>query len=191
MIDSFCNFSFEYRNKNQIKVNEDFYTPKEILLKNLAKIIDEVEILEKQFNENNSINFIVQNKIISNYGYQPEIQLGNKELIKNGTILDNKFNYEDYISNYKFKKSLATDNTNNSDIKNKNLDTTDEVEEGTLVGNKSNSGVGMVEITLILGFIVLVLTMFTTIYSATHNTLIEENMKENILILIFINFLCF
>jgi uncharacterized short protein YbdD (DUF466 family) len=103
MIDNFCEFSFDYRNTKSIDIGDTFVTPKELLLKNLAKIIEEIEIIEENFNKNNSIHAIVQNKVLNNYGYQPELCLEKKQIISDNIKLENKFDYEHFVKTTDFK----------------------------------------------------------------------------------------
>lgn len=105
MVDNFCNFSFKYRNNEKIKVdNNTSLTPKELLLKNLAKIVEEVQVIEKDFNRNNSFNVVVQNKVLDKYGFQPELCLETGKVVKNNIQLENKFDYENFVENNQFKK---------------------------------------------------------------------------------------
>jgi hypothetical protein len=104
MINTFCEFSFEYRNNVKIIINDSkSMTAKELLLKNLAKIIEEIQLIEKDFNLNNSFNAIVHNRILSNYGFQPELSLDNGQVKHESIELDNTFNYQQFIENNQFK----------------------------------------------------------------------------------------
>jgi hypothetical protein len=124
MVDNFCNFSFEYRNNEKISIDENTaLTAKEILLKNLAKIIEEVKLIEKDFNRNNSFQTVVQTKILSNYGFQPELSLETGKVKKDSVELDNCFDYEKFVENNEFKKPIPTQNeTEESIVENKVAD---------------------------------------------------------------------
>jgi len=107
MVDNFCNFSFEYRNNEKIKINDNTaLTPKELLLKNLAKIVEEVKVIEKEFNHNNAFNVLAQTKVLSNYGFQPELSLETGQITKDEITLDNKFDYEKFVESNEFKKPV-------------------------------------------------------------------------------------
>jgi hypothetical protein len=103
MVDNFCNFSFDYRNSKNIDIGDICITPKELLLKNLAKIIEEVQIIETDFNRNNSFHAVVQNKFLNNYGYQSQLGLEKEQVTSNNIQLENKFNYQDFVENNDFK----------------------------------------------------------------------------------------
>jgi hypothetical protein len=110
IVDTFCAFSFDYRHNEKIKIdNNTSLTAKEILLKNLGKIIEEIKLIEKEFNSNNSFETVVQTKILSKYGYQPEIIEGHL-VQKDNMKLINKFNYDIFIKN---KNSIKSANNKN------------------------------------------------------------------------------
>lgn len=114
MLNNYCSLSLKYRNENIVKnsiVNGVIvnYTAKELLLENLVKIIEEINILEESFNENNKFNFLVNNKLISQLGYQPTYING--EITKpSSMVLENKFNYEDFSSKQIVKENIKTKN---------------------------------------------------------------------------------
>lgn len=109
MVDTYCEFSFDFRNnKNLDMQGYSSLTAKELLLKNLAKVIEEIEIIEKEFNRNNSFNAVVQNKILENYGHKPELCLDTGKVVSNNLQLDNKFDYTKFIEENQFKKEVPT-----------------------------------------------------------------------------------
>jgi hypothetical protein len=113
MVDNFCDFSFEYRNNKKIRIDGNtVLTPKEILLKNLGKIIEEVRLIEDEFNHNNSFQTVIQTKILSSYGFQPELSLEKGGITKDSIELNNKFNYEEFVESNKFKKSISIQKQN-------------------------------------------------------------------------------
>lgn len=100
MISNYCSFSFTYRNTVKIKeTNKEgqvqSYTAKELLLVNTAKIIEEIYLLEKQFNEGSKFNFLVDNRVISNLGFQTQIIQHEYEP---EVVLVNKFDYKKYMA---------------------------------------------------------------------------------------------
>lgn len=114
MVDNFCDFSFDFRNNK--KLDMDGYsslTAKELLLKNLAKVIEEIEIIEKDFNKNNSFHAVVQNKILNSYGYKPELCLETGSVVKKKIELNNQFDYEKFVEENKFKKQIIESNIDN------------------------------------------------------------------------------
>ena len=115
MVDTYCEFSFDFRNnKNLDMQGYSSLTAKELLLKNLAKVIEEIEIIEKDFNKNNSFNAVVQNKILETYGHKPQLCLETGKVISNNLKLDNKFDYEKFIEINQFKKELISNDTDRS-----------------------------------------------------------------------------
>lgn len=141
MVDSFCNFTFEYRNTNKVKMGDEYFTPKEILLKNLAKIIEEIKLIEKDFNDNNVFIAVAQNKVLNNYGYQPEFSLETGKITTSKIELENQFDYESHIKNNSFKKSNNVAVKLEKPIK-------ENVEETT-----SKGGISLIEILLVFGLI--------------------------------------
>lgn len=79
---NYCEFSLKYRNTYPIKKlikngHTTNYTAKDILLQDLAKIIEEIHILERQLNENNKINFLAHNRLIAQLEAEPQTELPN------------------------------------------------------------------------------------------------------------------
>ena len=86
LIENYCQFSFQYRNtetiksevRNGIKVH---YTPKQLLLHDIGKIIEEIKVLEKEFNEGSRFHALVGSRFIAEVttpAYQIETTLENK-----------------------------------------------------------------------------------------------------------------
>ena len=103
MVDNYCDFSFKYRNENFVKAvntkdGEKSYTAKEVLLQNLSKLLEEINVLEEEFNGNNKFQLLVQEKILTNLGYATDLDESPSKI-----VLENKFKYkaEDI-----FKKTL-------------------------------------------------------------------------------------
>jgi hypothetical protein len=102
LIEHYCSFSFTYRNTVKIKEDsknkdKEWLTAKELLLINTAKLIEEIYILEKNFNESNKFNFLVDNRLIKNFGIQPDILNIETEP---EIVLPNQFNYQNYMSKH-------------------------------------------------------------------------------------------
>ena len=150
MVDNYCNFSFDYRNSKQIDINNLSITPKELLLKNLAKVIEEIELIEKEFNRNNSFNAVVQNKVLEKFGYQPELCLESNSIVKKNIELENKFDYDKFVETHQFKNPIP-------EVK-KDLEINSEAVPSTIEKPKSKgSSSFLIEIILGLSF----LTMLT------------------------------
>lgn len=104
LINQYCSMTLKYRNETVIK--EVVYrngiiklTPKDILLKDLAHLLEEAQILEKSFNENNSGEFLTQSHVIQdNYGVQPQILLNGDTQPERVNLQDN-FDYKNYEKN--------------------------------------------------------------------------------------------
>lgn len=172
MVDTYCDFSFDYRNSKSININDISLTPKELLLKNLAKVIEEIEIIEADFNRNNSFNAVVQNKILEDYGHKPQLCLESGKVVSNNLQLDNKFDYEEFTKNNQFKKP----NLSKAEIpKKEDANLTQEASRG--VGMSA----GLLEIIMVLGLVVILATGTMTMYSGTRNAQLEQLFQYNIL----------
>jgi hypothetical protein len=154
MVDTFCEFSFDYRNTKNIDVGDISITPKELLLKNLAKVIEEVELIEIEFNRNNSFNAVVQNKILNNYGYQPELSLETGKVVNKNIQLENKFDYQKFVEDNQFKKPIVLDKKEEL-ILEPIIEKIERQEE-----QSSGGGISMLEVVLVL--IMVLLLMFGT-----------------------------
>lgn len=101
LINKYCEFSLQYRNKNIIKTikknNQTINcTAKDLLLQDIAKIIEEINIIENKFNDINKFDFLVSNRIISNLGNQSTLYSLDKECEVESISLENKFNYDTF-----------------------------------------------------------------------------------------------
>lgn len=73
---NYCKLSLEFRNKVMIKESKDsegniiHYTSKDLLLKNSAKLIEHIQLLEEKFYKYFSFDFLVNSRIISELGFQ-------------------------------------------------------------------------------------------------------------------------
>lgn len=99
LFDNYCKLSLEFRNQKVIKQVKDSQeniqdlTSKEILLNNVAKLIEYIEVLDDRFYTYFSFEFLVNSRIISNLGYQENYIDKKKESI----VLKNQyvFSHED------------------------------------------------------------------------------------------------
>jgi hypothetical protein len=115
LINQYCSMTLKYRNETVIK--ETIYrngivrlTPKDILLKDLAHLLEEAQILEQSFNETNSEDFLIQSHVIQdNYGVQPQILLNGDTQPERVSLQDN-FDYKNYEKNQEIylKNKLST-----------------------------------------------------------------------------------
>ena len=99
LIDNYCQFSLKYRNSHPIKKENKNgktvqYTAKDLLLKDLGKIIEEITLIEERFNEVNKVDFLAKNRIISELGYQKNLL--NTETEPEAVNLNNQFNYQNF-----------------------------------------------------------------------------------------------
>ena len=94
MVNNYCDFSFKYRNENFVKAvnnkdGEKSYTAKEVLLQNLSKLLEEINVLEEEFNGNNKFQLLVQEKILTNLGYATDLDESPSKI-----VLENKFKHK-------------------------------------------------------------------------------------------------
>lgn len=99
LINNYCSFSMKYRNEHIIKTESkngqtEKYTAKTLLLNDLAKIIEEINIIENKFNDINKMDFLVTNRMIAPLGQQPTFIAPEYETEK--VALKNQFNYSIY-----------------------------------------------------------------------------------------------
>lgn len=98
LVDNYSKLDFEYRNTVIIKKEENQgYTAKEIFLKNIGKLIEDIQIVSHEFNNNYSHELLVQNRIFNNLGLQKNIFLAENQLehIK-PVIIENNFDYNNF-----------------------------------------------------------------------------------------------
>lgn len=94
LINNYCKLSLEFRNNNVIKQEKDkygnkiTYTSKDLLLKNMAKLIEHINLLDDKFYTYFSFDFLVNSRIISDLGYQENFIDDNE---KDSVILKNKY----------------------------------------------------------------------------------------------------
>lgn len=110
LIQRYSEFSFKYRNTVKIKeTTKDgkttSYTAKELLLLDVARVIEQIELLENDFNESQKFEFLVNNRIMATLGQQPDIS---GELAETKVVLKNQFEYERFIPEQIFTKPDST-----------------------------------------------------------------------------------
>lgn len=105
LVHDYCKLSLEYRNtaiikretsKNEVKE----YTAKDILLKNLSKLIEEIHVAEHEFNDNYSHKLLVQNRVVNDLGVQKNLLEVQTETVK-PVELKNNFDYKNFIKTNK------------------------------------------------------------------------------------------
>lgn len=101
LINNYCHFSLKYRNEHIIKKEETKdgvikYTAKDLLLNDISKVIEEIHIIEKQFNEHNKYEFLVTNRLVSDLGKKANILHQEIEYDTESVNLKNEFNYNDF-----------------------------------------------------------------------------------------------
>lgn len=171
MVDNFCEFSFDYRNNEKIKVDSNTsLTPKELLLKNLAKVIEEIQIIEKEFNRNNSFNAVVQNKVLEQYGYQPELCLETGKVVKKNIELSNEFDYEKFIEVNEFKKAPV-------EVQ-KELPKKEAVEDDTVL---ISSGSFSLEAIIVIILFPLLWFLVMSTYDKVHKENLDNNFAFNLI----------
>jgi Tfp pilus assembly protein PilE len=175
MVDTYCDFSFDYRNSKSIDINSISITPKELLLKNLAKIIEEIEVIEKDFNRNNSFNAVIQNKVLENYGHKPELCLESGKIVNNNLQLDNKFDYEEFTKNHQFKKPNLV----------KELEPEPEIipikEEEEVAEVSSGFGFNLIEVVLGLSMVTMLSVVTVHMYRNTVDEQESQHFQHNVM----------
>jgi hypothetical protein len=174
MVDNFCNFSFEYRNSEKIRVDENTsLTAKELLLKNLAKVIEEVKVIEKDFNRNNSFTAVVHNKVLEQYGFQPELSPETGKVVKNNIELDNQFNYEKFVETTQFKKAPISINKNDEESQ-------DTPNADILDNTSSGGGIGLLEVVLVLTVAIILSFGTMAYYGKARNELANKVQQTTV-----------
>lgn len=98
LIENYCNLSIEYRNTSIIKEERKNgqnikYTAKDLLIKNIATLTEEVLLLEESYNESHSRHLLVQNRLVSELGVHDSLLEMEKES-PHKVKLENKFDYQ-------------------------------------------------------------------------------------------------
>lgn len=134
LINNYCKLSLEFRNNHVIKEgknkdgNNVTYTSKDLLLKNMAKLIEHIDILDEKFYEYFSFDFLVNSRVISELGYQ-ESFLDNHE--KNSVVLTNQ-----YVFSKEDAKKIIDQQLINTKIKSNPIYTKKINEEQAYTGTK-------------------------------------------------------
>lgn len=103
LVHDYCKLSLEYRNTAIIKREtsngqQHEYTARDILLKNLSKLIEEIHVVENNFNENYSHKLLVQNRVVNDLGVQKNLLEIETENVKS-VSLKNNFDYKNFVKN--------------------------------------------------------------------------------------------
>jgi hypothetical protein len=105
LVEDYCKLTLEYRNTSIIK-HENIqgkkhgYTSKDIFLQNLGKLIEEIHVLENQFNHHYSNKLLVQSRVVKEMGVhkniiETEVEYENVKPVK----LTSDFNYDIFKKN--------------------------------------------------------------------------------------------
>lgn len=113
LIHNYCKLSLEFRNKNvikQIKNNNHTIglTSKDLLLKNIAKLIEHIQLMEDKFYKCFSFDFLVDSRVISELGFQKNYLDEVKELV----VLENKYVFSKTDADKSIEKTLNKKGTN-------------------------------------------------------------------------------
>jgi PilS N terminal len=175
MVDNYCDFSFKYRNEHLIKTiktkeRDVSYTVKEVLLQNLAKLVEEIHVLEEDFNENNKFKLLVQEKILNHLGYATDLDDSPSKI-----VLENKFKYQDQEI---FKKPVK-------ELPKEVIKQLPQIPQAQTVNieKKSFDSSRILEFCLVFGFIAVILTATFTMYGKVkvENQILAEVNNINVL----------
>lgn len=108
IMSNYSNLSLEFRNEIKIKKIQDnngkiiHLSAKDLLLSNVSKLIEHIYIIEEQYNQYFSFNFLINNNIASTLGFKENDNPENY----NPIILENKYVFSKEDSNKMMKKKL-------------------------------------------------------------------------------------
>lgn len=108
IMSNYNNLSLEFRNEIKIKKIQDnngkiiYLSAKDLLLSNVSKLIEHIYIIEEQYNQYFSVNFLINNNIASTLGFKENDNPENY----NPIILENKYVFSKEDSNKMMKKKL-------------------------------------------------------------------------------------
>lgn len=123
LVEDYCKLTLEYRNTAVIKHEniqgkKQGYTSKDIFLQNFSKLIEEIHILENQFNHHYSNKLLVQSHIVKELGVQKNIIETETEYENVKPIsLKSDFNYEIFkksepsVKKHKKNRNKSKENT--------------------------------------------------------------------------------
>lgn len=138
LINNYCKLSLEFRNNTVIKESKDKqgniigYTSKDLLLKNIAKLIEHINLLDEKFYKYFSFEFLVNSRIISELGYQ-ENYIDEKY---QPVVLKNQYVFSQQDAKKIIDKQLYKNNSKNDITHNKKAE---EVVEQTYTNNVEDS----------------------------------------------------
>lgn len=167
LTEDYCKLSLEYRNTAIIK-KEFFegetheYTSKDILLKNFSKLIEEIHILEHEFNNNYSHKLLVAHRIVDQMGVKKKAITTESEIDNvKPVVLKNNFDYENFKKSQP-KKIIPV-------VEKKIVIEKEEAEEAPSiskdnVSNVSSSffGISFMEVIMIITTLTMIVIMATT-----------------------------
>lgn len=101
IIHTYLNFDIHYRNTKVIQsVNNQNLTAKEVLLNQISKVLEEIELIEEIYYLNNQQQFLVNGVIVDKIGYEDSLfNVDSKHI-----TLKNEFNYQSYEQEEKEKQ---------------------------------------------------------------------------------------
>jgi hypothetical protein len=93
IIHTYLNFDIHYRNTKVIQsVNDQNLTAKDVLLNQISKVLEEIELIEEIYYLNNQQQFLVNGVIVDKIGYEDNLLNNESKHIK----LKNEFDYQAY-----------------------------------------------------------------------------------------------
>ena len=157
--DDYCKLSLDYRNtaiikKEYFEGRQHEYTSKDILLKNFSKLIEEIYILEHNFNENYSHKLLISHRVVEQMGVQKNLVNTEHEIeAVQPVVLKNQFDYNH------FKKSEPKPEVVH--VTPKVIEKETEIKDTTEKSSVCN--ISLFDVLLIFGFIALSLLMFSMV----------------------------
>lgn len=213
LINNYCKLSLEFRNNSVIKQTKDKegntinYTSKDLLLKNVAKLIEHIDILDEKFYTYFSFEFLVNSRIISDLGYQENFIDNNEKspvVLKNQYVfskLDAQKIIDEQLSDTKIKsnpiytRKLKEELLNSSgpklqlkkeeeDSEIENIFNKKELDDKEDVVALAMSGISFLEIQLVIGFIIMAMLGVFIIYGKVkanqERQMAAQQQKESI-----------
>lgn len=172
LIENYCNLSIDYRNTSIIKEERKHgqqvrYTAKDLLIKNIATLTEEVLLLEESYNESHSRHLLVQNRLVSELGIHDSL-LEMEEESPHKVKLENKFDYQAFKKINEdafFKKEIKGDlavNTIKKDPPKAVIKKEEEIYSG--------GGISFIELFLMMSLITLLMLGVFTVYNDHSNS---------------------
>lgn len=172
LIENYCNLSIDYRNTSIIKEERKNgqqirYTAKDLLIKNIATLTEEVLLLEESYNESHSRHLLVQNRLVSELGVHDSL-LEMEQESPHKVKLENKFDYQAFKKINEdafFKKEIKGDLAVNMVEKDPPKAVIEKEEK-----IYSGGGISFIELLLLLSFMTLLIFGVFTFYNHSSNS---------------------